>query len=288
MTYLAIFAALLLSSIAAWFSILGLTAIFPASYWSVVTMASALEIAKVISVVWLHQHWEKLGALIKLYLSIAVIALMVITSIGVFGFLSRSHIETQLRIDTGIGQQIAMLDQKYDTIVNELNIADNDLKTYDDEYKKLLDVSKRTKDVRRAIAEKKKGRDEQVEKRNALTEKLASIEQDKIKLQGQFKKQEVELGPIKYITQLFEQKANADTMARVVTYLIIIIVLVFDPLAIMLLLGVSNVHKHNKLVDAQQNRLVDDKLSGIGNKRKTGKIKKKVRVVSNDDIFTMK
>jgi hypothetical protein len=280
MIYLAILAALLLSSIAAWFSILGLTAIFPASYWSIVTMASSLEVAKVISVVWLHQHWEKLTALIKVYLSIAIIVLMMITSIGVFGFLSRSHIENQLKIDTGIGQQIAILDQKYDSVVAELNIADNDLKAYDDEYQKLLDASKRRKDVRRTIDEKKKGRDEKVAKREEILKKLSDIEQEKIKLKGQFKIEEVELGPIKYITKLFNDKANVDTMEMVVTYLIIIIVLVFDPLAVILLLSVSNVLKHNKLADTQQ-----DKLSKVGSRK--AKTKRRVTVVDNSDIFKM-
>jgi len=281
MIYLAILAALLLSSIAAWFSILGLTAIFPASYWSIVTMASALEIAKIISVVWLHQHWEKLTMLIKTYLSVAILVLMLITSIGVFGFLSRSHIETQLKLDTGIGQQIAILDQKYDTVYAQLNIINDDIKTYDEEYQKLLNVSKRNSEVRRAIQEKKKGRDDKVAKREEVLKKLSEVEQERIKLKGQFKLEEVELGPIKYITKLFNDKANADTMEQVVTYLIILIVLVFDPLAVMLLLSVSNVIKYN-------NNTRNDKLSKVGNRRKPKNGKKRVRVVDNNDILSMK
>lgn len=260
MKYLAILVALGLSSIAAWFSILGLTAIFPASRVSVLAMAGSLEVAKIVTVVWLHLHWEKLTFFIKSYLTLAVIVLMVITSIGVFGFLSRAHIETQLRIDTGVGQEIASVSQQIDALKNTSKTLDNDISAIDDEYKKLLDVSKKNSEVRRAIREKAKGRDQLVEKRNSLNNEMLSLEQSKIELEGKKKLQEVELGPIKYITLLFNDRADVATMEKVVTYLIIILVLVFDPLAIMLLLGVSNIHKNrNKLMIDKSKRIVNDK-----------------------------
>jgi len=267
MKYLAILVALGLSSIAAWFSILGLTAIFPASRLSVLAMAGALEVAKIVTVVWLHLHWERLTFFIKSYLTIAIIILMVITSIGVFGFLSRAHIETQLRIDTGVGQELASVTQQIDALKGSSKILDNDIADVDSEYQKLLDTSKKNSEVRRAIREKATNRDQLVEKRNSLRNELLALEQNKIELEGKKKLQEVELGPIKYITLLFNDKADVATMEKVVTYLIIILVLVFDPLAIMLLLGVSNIHKHDKTP-----KLLNDP---------------KGRLVNNNDIFNL-
>ena len=93
MAYLLLGSALLLSSIAAYFSVVGLSTIFPGSIVSIIVMAFGLELAKIIVAVWAHQNWKKISRLTKIYLSTSVIILMGITSMGIFGFLSKSHIE---------------------------------------------------------------------------------------------------------------------------------------------------------------------------------------------------
>lgn len=93
MAYLLLGSALLLSSIAAYFSVIGLSTIFPGSIISIIVMAFGLELAKIIVAVWAHQNWQKISRLTKFYLSTSVIVLMGITSMGIFGFLSKSHIE---------------------------------------------------------------------------------------------------------------------------------------------------------------------------------------------------
>lgn len=87
--------ALALSAIGAYFSIIGLATIFPGGKDSVIIMASILEIAKIITVLWLHRNWVKCKLLLKAYLTFAVFTLMGITSLGIFGFLSKSHVEHQ-------------------------------------------------------------------------------------------------------------------------------------------------------------------------------------------------
>jgi len=93
MKYLLLLSALSLSSIAAYFSIVGLSTIFPGSIISIIVMAVALELAKIVVAVWTHQNWKKISKLTKFYLSFSIFILMIITSGGIFGFLSKSHIE---------------------------------------------------------------------------------------------------------------------------------------------------------------------------------------------------
>mgnify|MGYP000386009473 CR=1 FL=1 len=90
---LSITTALFISIIGAYFSILGLATIFPGSAISVIIMGIALELGKIITVLWIHRRWNATNFLLKVYFSIAVLVLMFITSIGIFGFLSKSHIE---------------------------------------------------------------------------------------------------------------------------------------------------------------------------------------------------
>ena len=90
-----IITALALSVIGAYFSIIGLATIFPGGEKSVIVMASTLEVAKIVSVIWLHKNWSKSKILLKSYLVFSVLVLMGITSLGIFGFLSKSHVEHQ-------------------------------------------------------------------------------------------------------------------------------------------------------------------------------------------------
>jgi chromosome segregation ATPase len=108
---LTLFVAISISVIAAYYSILGLTAIFAAAFLPIVLMGSVLEVGKILATVWLHIHWRRAPFIIKTYLTSAVIVLMFITSMGVFGFLSKSHIE-QSSVGTEQIAQAQVIDQK--------------------------------------------------------------------------------------------------------------------------------------------------------------------------------
>ena len=115
---LTLIVALCISAIAAYYSIIGLTAIFAAAFLPIVLMGSVLEIGKLLATVWLHQNWKRAPGIIKTYLTVAVVILMFITSMGVFGFLSKSHIEQssigkgQLALATVIDEKIARINAK--------------------------------------------------------------------------------------------------------------------------------------------------------------------------------
>ena len=108
---LTLLVAISISVIAAYYSILGLTAIFAAAFLPIVLMGSVLEVGKILATVWLHIHWKRAPFIIKGYLTSAVIVLMFITSMGVFGFLSKSHIE-QSSVGTEQIAQANVIDQK--------------------------------------------------------------------------------------------------------------------------------------------------------------------------------
>ncbi len=108
---LTLLVAISISVIAAYYSILGLTAIFAAAFLPIVLMGSVLEVGKILATVWLRIHWKRAPFIIKTYLTSAVIVLMFITSMGVFGFLSKSHIE-QSSVGTEQIAQAEVIDQK--------------------------------------------------------------------------------------------------------------------------------------------------------------------------------
>ena len=108
---LALIVALTLSSIAAWYSVVGLTAIFAAAVIPIIIMGGSLEVAKVVTTVWLHRYWDRCGTIMKSYLTIAVAVLAIVTSMGIFGFLSKAHMDQG--IPTGdVAAQISLIDEK--------------------------------------------------------------------------------------------------------------------------------------------------------------------------------
>lgn len=120
MGLLTLFVALCISGIAAYYSIIGLTAIFAAAFVPIILMGGVLEVGKILTTVWLHQNWHRAPALIKLYLTTAVIVLMFITSMGVFGFLSRAHVEQTAQA----GENLAKLEQIQQEIAQQTAIVD--------------------------------------------------------------------------------------------------------------------------------------------------------------------
>ena len=281
---LVLVSALGLASVAAYFSILGLTAIFPGAFWSIVVMGTALEAGKLITAVWLHRNWKDVARSIKLYLSFAVIILSGITSMGIFGFLSKSHIEQE----SGSYQYVAelnLLNNKIDSIqskklslseqrknANQLKEEDynllsrlNDrLKFLDDTVSevrqkggfglssKLQELSEAQKEERNNISQQKtdiqarldgyriKIEDEIFPALSKQEEELLALNLDKSKMESEVKKLESEMGPIKYIAEIVSDIGGPEVDApKAVRIVILILIFVFDPLAILLVVSAS-------------------------------------------------
>lgn len=289
--YLIVFSALSLASVAAYFSIIGLTTIFPGVFWSIVIMGVALEIGKLITAVWLHRNWKKSAKLMKLYLTISVLILSGITSMGIFGFLSKSHIEQEAG-SFQYSSQISMLDKKLESIQSKKLSLETQKKTNEqlknDDYSSLQRLNARLKDLDNIISDiREKGgfstsskiekeRERQLNERSSIDQskqdiqnrlesyrlkleenifpKLGELEEDflsvnleKSKIESKLKELEAEIGPVKYIAELVSDFGGPDVNAEsAVRMVILILIFVFDPLAILLVVAGSSTLKEAK------------------------------------------
>jgi hypothetical protein len=251
---LALLTALILSGIAAWYSILGLTAIFAAAVIPIIVMGASLEFAKVVVTVWLHRYWDKATIALKLYLLPAVLVLAMITSMGIFGFLSKAHLDQT--VPTGdVAAQVYLIDEKIKIERENIENARALIKQMDDAVTgitsqgsdreiKLRDGSSYTRSaaeqalqVRRSQANERANLTKQIEQSQA---KIVQLQQEKAPIASQLRKVEAEVGPIKYIAALIygdEVQNDVNALEKAVRWVIILLVLVFDPLALVLIMA---------------------------------------------------
>jgi hypothetical protein len=238
--------ALMLSAVAAFYSIVGLTAIFAAAIWPIIIMGTILEAAKLVVTVWLHEYWHQVKLTMKLYLVPAVFILMVITSMGIFGFLSKAHLDQV--VPTGdVQAQVALIDEKItnerDTIANartlmgQLDRAVTDIGSAPDREVngRVISSAERALQVRRQQAADRARLTQTIEQSQA---RIVKLQEEKAPFAKDLRKIEAEVGPIKYIAALiYGDNPDANLLEKAVRWVIIILVIVFDPLAIMMLLA---------------------------------------------------
>lgn len=241
--YLALIAALAISCVAAYFSIVGLTAIFAGAFLPVLIMGSVLEFGKLVTASWLYRNWHLVSGFIKLYLTAAVALLMLITSMGIFGFLSKAHIEQQLLSQGNDAEQIQIVDSKIQYQQQQIDDVDKQVAQIDDNISKMTQKGQ-TKTALAAISQQKKNRDALITKKDELVSVITQYKTDKITLEAKVKKLEAEVGPIKYIAGLIYENTDESQLEKAVRMVIILLVIVFDPLAVVLLIaaniGLSN------------------------------------------------
>jgi hypothetical protein len=240
LTYLMLLVALCLSAVAAFYSIVGLAAIFAAAVIPIVVMGSILEVAKLVVTVWLHEYWRQVKLTMKLYLVPAVGILMLITSMGIFGFLSKAHLDQA--VPTGdVAAQVALLDEKIRTQRDNIDAARRALTQMDAAVDQTMARSSDEKGADKAAALRRS----QARERNNLQSDIAKAQAEIAKLNeqrapvaSQLRKVEAEVGPIKYIAALiYGDNPDANLLEKAVRWVIIILVTVFDPLAIFMLLA---------------------------------------------------
>ncbi len=235
-SYITLMTAIILSASAIYFSVTGLAAIFAGAVITTIIMGSILEISKLVAVVWLHKHWKQAPWWIKAYMLPAIITLMFITSMGIFGGLSKAHVEQG--VPTGdIIAQIEIMDQQIaleQTIIEQSRTAILSLDAQIDKYTSLGAVTKGVV-ARKEQAPERTILATQIKESQTLISKLRH---DKIPVSSKLRAVEAEVGPIKYIAQLiYGDNPTATLLEKAVVWVIIVIVFVFDPLAILLLLS---------------------------------------------------
>ena len=239
--YIALLVAIGLSAVAAYFSILGLTAIFAASYWPVIIMGSMLEAAKVVAASWAFRNWNHAPAFIRYYLAIAVVILMIITSMGTFGYLSKAHIEQTSSV-SDVQAQVSVLDERIKELNENIDANRKLLKQLDETVDQVMARSTDSKGAERSLQIRKsqqKERDRILTEIHTLQKEAGKLNVERAPLASQVKKVEAEVGPIRYVAELFVERADDSLLEKTVRWVIIMIVTVFDPLAILLLIAAN-------------------------------------------------
>ena len=238
--YLTLFSGLLISAVAEFYSIVGLTAIFPTAFIPIVIMGIALGVGKLVATVWLKQNWTIAPWSIKIYLLTAIATLMLITSMGIFGFLSKAHSDQGLV--TGDAQaKIAVYDEKIKTAKENIEANRKALKQMDEAVDQVMGRSTDEKGADKAVSIR---RAQQKERSRLLSEieaeqkKVAGLIEERAPIAAEVRKVEAEVGPIKYIANLiYGDNTDTNLLEKAVTWVIILIVIVFDPMAVILLLA---------------------------------------------------
>ena len=243
--YLVLLTALSLSGVSAYYSIIGLTAIFAGSFLPVVIMGTTLEIAKIISTSWLYRNWKTCPFLLKSYLTFAIIILMLISSMGIFGFLSKAHIEQNLQISTGDADQILIVQTKISNEQSTIDDLNKQIYQIDAAVTKMTDKGQAQSSLQ-AADKQRKLRDDLTKQKTQHVEILSNLKTEKVKLDSSIKKTEAEVGPIKYIAAAIYGSSGPDTLELAVRWVILLLVVVFDPLAVVLLLAANHGITSNK------------------------------------------
>ena len=277
-----LFTALAISAVAAFYSIVGLMAIFSASALSIAIMGAVLEIGKLITASWLYQNWKTIPKLLKYYLTSAVVVLMFITSMGIFGYLSKSHIDA----GTNTSQLQIKLERLNNYIKSEqktIDRAERQLENLDKALERYVELGAVSKGLDRRL--------EQEEERDILTSmvnksqlKIDEYLDEKSEYDLEIKNFEVEVGPLKYISALIYGDDALNFLDSAVRIVILILVFVFDPLAVLLVVAANisindynnrkrreRLKKFNK--DKKHKILVKEEPIGDGTARKITKTK---------------
>ena len=318
--YLILLNALVLSGVAAYYSILGLMTIFAAAAIPVAIMGTSLEIGKLVTATFLHNHWKSINFFLKTYLTAAVVVLMVITSLGIFGLLSKANIDANLTVQQAY-QRIEQIDRQVNKLEEEQRLSEEayrnaskqNLDQSNDEIDlltsqmrqaqnslKLLETAVQLNDVRKiqtivgvkvdgrygpntekSVAAFKLNEENKINDLNGRirllndrlqdqkivielvdnTDAVRTLTKERFVIEKEVSELEAEVGPIKYISELVYNSSEGNTMEEAVRWMIIVIVLVFDPLAISLLLAFNSLNQKGKR-NAIENQKIDPKIVG--------------------------
>jgi len=237
--WLTLFSGLTISAVAIYYSVAGLMAIFSAAVIPIIVMGVALEVSKLAATVWLKQNWSRAPNFIRGYLLSAIAILMLITSMGIFGFLSKAHSDQSL-VSGDVQSKIAIYDEKIKTEKENIEANRKALKQMDEGVDQVLGRSADEKGADKAVALRKSQQKERARLQAEISQSqksIAELNDARAPIAAEVRKVEAEVGPIKYIASFVYGETNETILEKAVTWVIIIIVIVFDPLAVILLLA---------------------------------------------------
>ena len=237
---LTLLSAISISVVAALYSLLGLAAIFSAAKIPVLLMGGVLEVSKLVTASWLYNNWKRTPVLLKSYLTIAVVVLVFITSMGIFGFLSKAHLDQTITAGDNT-LEISQIDSRIERQNKRIVDADTVIAQLDKSVQVLIDFDRiRGKDGAIAVRESQK---EERANLNAVIDdaqnEVTILNNKRLALSKEQLAIEAEVGPLKYIAELIYGDEAKDHFDEAVRYVILLLIFVFDPLAVLLLIAAN-------------------------------------------------
>ncbi len=235
---------LLLSVVAGFYSVIGLAMIFSGAYWPVIALSSILELAKLVAVSWMYRYRQFAGRFFRLYFYSAILVLMVITSMGIFGYLTRAHVESESTYATA---QLTLqeIQQRGDQLIDERTQLNTELRTLNEQSNQLvkqLGDARRLRGSQGAVAVQ---RDMATRRNTLLTDltrvntDLASVQKERVTIETETNAATADIGPLRYVAQALYGTDDVTTVRQSVMILTGILMIVFDPMAIMLLIAAN-------------------------------------------------
>ena len=257
---LTLISAISISVIAAGYSIVGLATLFAGAKVAIIAMGSALEVGKLVAASWLYRNWNSnlLPRSIKWYLTTSVIVLVFVTSMGIFGFLSKAHLD-QVRQSGNNAVQIALIDKQIDQ--QQIIIDRNE--SVLDQLDRVMEVYIDRERVTKGLKERKKQKEERdllnAEIKLAMDE-IAKLTTDKSNIEIEQLKIEADVGPLKYVAELIYGDKAQDHFDKAVRIIIIVLIFVFDPLAVLLLIAANISFKQRSMHKALTQENIEQNL----------------------------
>jgi hypothetical protein len=304
--FLMVFSTLSLAGTAAYYSVFGLSSLLAGAKFEVIIMASALELAKLIVASYLHNHWKKLGWVLKSYLTLGVGILMIITSAGIYGFLTSAYQTTADQL-TIVDKQVAVVEMKRDRFseslegykiervqlsesISELTkgLSNNTIQYKDKETGEIITTT--SSSTRRVLNAQL---DDMKEQRNSVSIKMEAVTDSITKLELQILDLEsnnevaAEIGPLRYMANI-----TGKSMDVIVNWFTLMIVFVFDPMAIAMVIAVNKYFGRKEEDDlddyfTQRNKMMykHTMMNGENHKKMKDKLSQEEMIKKNEEIL---
>jgi hypothetical protein len=237
--YLTLFSGLAISVVAEYYSIIGFTAIFAAAVIPVIIMGIVLGVGKIAATLWLKQNWNIAPWTVRIYLLTAIAVLMMVTSMGIFGFLSKAHSDQSL-VSGDVQSKIAVYDEKIKTAKENIDANRKALKQMDEAVDQVMARSSSETGADKAVSIRRSQQKERARLQSEIQAEqkaITALSEERAPIAAEVRKVEAEVGPIKYIAAFVYGETSEGILEKAVTWVIILLIVVFDPLAVILLLS---------------------------------------------------
>jgi len=299
--YIVLAAAFSLAASAAYYSVFGLSKLFASQATAVIILASTLEISKLISASYLHRYWKQISRLMRIYLTTAVLILMMITSLGIYGFLASSYQDTAYRLQN-LESVISNLETKRARFETQLTAVSKEKQNVDNNVTQLTQAlssnriqytDRQGNQVVRTDAASRRAYEKQLDastqrlqeltKRESVLADSVTVVELKITDLQTTSDVAAEVGPLKYIA-----KITGQSMDTVVNWLILMLILVFDPLAIILLISANKILHNKKIIQLQDESSLQAEQSEATEESQAKRVKAPTQASDNEIVSPSK